>query len=225
MRGLASGRRLAHNGAMVQIDKNHKPDFSLERVAIARGIAPIAGVDEAGRGPLAGPVVAAAVILEPGGIPAGLDDSKKLRAAEREHLFMMLQNTAEISVAVADVERIDSDNILQATLWAMAEAVGGLNQTPDLALVDGNQKPKLDCFCRPIVKGDCLSLSIAAASIAAKVVRDKIMDELADEHPGYGWERNKGYGTKEHMAALERLGPTPHHRRSFAPVRRLLGGD
>ena len=204
-------------------DKKHKPDFSLEQVAIARGIAPIAGVDEAGRGPLAGPVVAAAVILEPGGIPAGLDDSKKLRPAEREHLFMMLHNTAEISVAIADVDRIDSDNILRATMWAMAEAVRGLEQTPELALVDGNQKPELDCLCRPIVKGDSLSLSIAAASIAAKVVRDKIMDELAEEHPGYGWERNKGYGTKEHMAALEKLGPTLHHRRSFAPVRRALG--
>ena len=208
---------------MVGIDQKHRPDFSLERVAIARGISPIAGVDEAGRGPLAGPVVAAAVILEPRGIPAGLDDSKKLRPAEREHLFMMLQNTAEISVAVADEERIDRDNILQATMWAMAEAVKGLGQTPDLALVDGNREPQLDCFCRPIVKGDSLSLSIAAASIAAKVVRDKIMDELAEEFPGYGWERNKGYGTKEHMAALDRLGPTPHHRRSFAPVRRALG--
>lgn len=207
---------------MVEFDKHHKPDFSLERVAIARGIAPIAGVDEAGRGPLAGPVVAAAVILHPGGIPAGLDDSKKLRPAQREHLFMMLQNTAEISVAVADVERIDRDNILQATLWAMAEAVAGLEQTPDLALVDGNQEPDLKCFCRTIVKGDSLSLSIAAASIAAKVVRDKIMCELAEQHPGYGWQRNKGYGTKQHMAALEALGATSHHRRSFAPVRRVL---
>lgn len=207
---------------MVEFDKHHKPDFSLEQVAIARGIAPIAGVDEAGRGPLAGPVVAAAVILHPGGIPAGLDDSKKLRPAQREHLFMMLQNTAEISVAVADVERIDRDNILQATLWAMAEAVAGLEQTPDLALVDGNQEPDLKCFCRTIVKGDSLSLSIAAASIAAKVVRDKIMCELAEQHPSYGWQRNKGYGTKEHMAALEALGATSHHRRSFAPVRRVL---
>lgn len=210
------------NGLMQNADQKHKPDFSLERIAIARGIAPVAGVDEAGRGPLAGPVVAAAVILEPSGIPAGLDDSKKLSAAQREHLFMMLQNTAEISVAIADVERIDRDNILQATMWAMAEAVGGLANVPDLALVDGNREPQLDCFCRPIVKGDTLSLSIAAASIAAKVVRDKIMDELADEHPGYGWERNKGYGTKEHMAALDKLGPTLHHRRSFAPVRRAF---
>ena len=199
-----------------------RPDFTLERVAIARGIAPVAGVDEAGRGPLAGPVVAAAVILDPRGIPAGLDDSKKLRPAQREHLFMMLQNTAEISVAIADIERIDTDNILQATLWAMAEAVHKLEQTPDLALVDGNQEPELNCFCKTLVKGDALSLSIAAASIAAKVVRDKIMDELAEEFPGYGWERNRGYGTREHMAALEKLGPTPYHRRSFAPVRRLL---
>jgi ribonuclease HII len=199
-----------------------KPDFSLERVAMARGISPIAGVDEAGRGPLAGPVVAAAVILDPGGIPAGLDDSKKLRPAQREHLFMMLQNTAEISVAIADVERIDADNILQATLWAMAKAVHKLEQSPDLALVDGNQEPELNCFCKTLVKGDTLSLSIAAASIAAKVVRDKIMDELAEEFPGYGWERNRGYGTREHVEALEKLGPTPFHRRSFAPVRRLL---
>ncbi len=199
-----------------------RPDFSLERMAIARGIAPVAGVDEAGRGPLAGPVVAAAVILDPHGIPAGLDDSKKLSPARREHLFMLLQSTAEISVAIADVRRIDADNILQATLWAMAEAVDKLGQTPDLALVDGNQEPPLGCFCKTIVKGDTLSLSIAAASIAAKVVRDKIMDELAREFPGYGWARNKGYGTREHVEALQKLGPTPHHRRSFAPVRRVL---
>jgi ribonuclease HII len=203
--------------------ERHKPDYSLEGVVIARGLGPVAGVDEAGRGPLAGPVVAAAVILNDGAVPGGIDDSKKLSASERERLFALLQATATISVAIADVERIDRDNILQATLWAMGEALRTLEPAPEVALIDGNRSPGgCDCFCRPIVKGDTLSLSIAAASIAAKVVRDQIMVQLADEFPGFGWERNKGYGTKEHMAALERFGPTPHHRRSFAPVRRLL---
>ncbi len=205
------------------IDNNRStPDFLLEKAAIADGIFPVAGVDEAGRGPLAGPVVAACVILDPCAIPAGLNDSKKLNAKRREELFAILQERAQLSVAIADVERIDDVNILQATLWAMAEAVHSLAQIPALALVDGNAKPDLKCACRTVIKGDALSLSIAAASIAAKVVRDRIMADLAREYPGYGWERNKGYGTAEHMAALKKLGPTPHHRRSFAPVKRVI---
>ncbi len=195
------------------------PDFSLEEEARFNGRWPVAGVDEAGRGPWAGPVVAAAVILDPEAIPDGLDDSKKLSAPRRESLFAQLMSCATCACVAAPVERIDQDNILAATFWAMTESVKGLAVPPALVLVDGNKLPRLDCEARAIVKGDGLSLSIAAASIIAKVTRDRIMTGLAENHPGYGWERNKGYGTREHMEALARLGVTPHHRRSFKPVR------
>ncbi len=191
------------------------PDFALERAA--GGL--VAGVDEAGRGPLAGPVVAAAAILEPGAIPAGLDDSKRLRPARRETLFAALTATARIGIGIADIAEIDRLNIRGATMLAMKRAVEALPVVPDLALIDGNRTPDLACPARAIVKRDGRALSIAAASIAAKVTRDRIMADLARLFPGYGWERNAGYGTQEHLAALARLGPTAHHRLSFAPVR------
>jgi len=198
------------------------PDFNLERDMFGEGLRPVAGVDEAGRGPWAGPVVAAAVILDPKAIPDGLDDSKKLSEAEREDLFDQLAATAHCASAAASVVRIDRDNILAATLWAMAEAVGSLTKEPACVLVDGNKAPELDCAVKTVVKGDALSLSIAAASIVAKVTRDRLMLDLAAGFPGYGWDRNKGYGTREHAEALSRLGPTPYHRRSFKPIRELL---
>lgn len=204
------------------------PDFSLEDSARAEGFAMIAGIDEAGRGPWAGPVVAAAVILDQAALPAalaeGLDDSKKLSAAQREALFALLPEFARIGVGRAEVDEIDRLNILQATFLAMTRAAAALSSVPDLALVDGNRPPALACAVRCVVGGDGRSLSIAAASVVAKVTRDRVMTELALRHPGYGWERNAGYGTAEHQAALARLGPTPAHRRSFRPVAALLGG-
>ena len=193
------------------------PDFRLEREH--GGL--VAGVDEAGRGPLAGPVVAGAAILDPAAIPDGLDDSKRLSAAARETLFAALQSAARIGIGIATVEEIDRINILQATMLAMRRAVDALPVTPDLALIDGNRAPDLACLARTVVKGDATSLSIAAGSICAKVTRDRIMAELAGAHPGYGWERNAGYGTAEHRTAMSRLGLTDHHRRSFAPVRAI----
>jgi ribonuclease HII len=198
------------------------PDFSLELAA--GGI--VAGIDEAGRGPWAGPVVAGAVILNPATLPKklrqGLDDSKKLKPARREELFQVLQDHADFGVGIAEVGEIDDVNILQATLNAMGRALNGLEGTPDIALVDGNRPPKLPCEVQCIIKGDALSLSIAAASIVAKVTRDRMMVGLAEDYPGYGWERNAGYGTKAHQQGLERLGVTPHHRKSFKPIINIL---
>jgi ribonuclease HII len=199
------------------------PDLSME--AAAGRI--VCGIDEAGRGPLAGPVVAAAVVFA-GGRPPGrlclaIDDSKKLRAGVRLELFEALQTCATIGIGQAEVEEIDRINILQATLLAMVRAVDALALRPDVALVDGISSPKLACAVRCVAGGDGLSLSIAAASIIAKVTRDRIMAELAHAFPGYGWDRNAGYGTAEHLEALARLGPTPHHRRSFRPVVNMLG--
>ncbi len=194
------------------------PDFQLEIMAAG----PVVGVDEAGRGPWAGPVVAGAVILDPANLPEGLDDSKKLSAARREALFEKLKQQARISFGVAEVAEIDAVNILQATLLAMARAVEGLDVHPSLALVDGNQAPALQCPVRCVIKGDARSLSIAAASVVAKVTRDRLMEQLAKDYPGYGWERNAGYGTSEHRQALARLGVTPHHRRSFKPIQAIL---
>ncbi|MEE9317137.1 MAG: ribonuclease HII [Rhodospirillales bacterium] len=203
------------------------PDFNLEDQARREGHAVIAGVDEAGRGPWAGPVVAGAVILDPVNLSSelrrGLDDSKKLKPEKREDLLMRLEREARIGVGQADVSEIDSLNILQATLLAMARAVKDLGVTPDMALVDGNSEPQLACPVRCVVRGDGQSLSIAAASIAAKVTRDRIMAGLAETFPGYGWETNAGYGTKEHQMALDRLGVTPEHRVSYAPIKKILG--
>lgn len=201
------------------------PDYSLEMAA--GGI--VAGVDEAGRGPWAGPVVAAAVILEAGELPAvlceGLDDSKRLSRRRRQDLYAALPDHARIGIGEAAVAEIDTFNILQATMLAMARAVTTLGAAPDVVLVDGNRAPTLACPVECVVRGDGRSLSIAAASIVAKVTRDRIMVELAEAFPGYGWERNAGYGTPEHRAALLSLGVTRHHRRSFKPVLNMLGAE
>ena len=202
------------------------PDYELEKMAIAAGAGIVAGIDEAGRGPWAGPVIAAAVVLDMAALPktmiAAIDDSKKLTAGKREMLFAALPSYARIGVGRAEVAEIDATNILAAALTAMARAVDALGLPPDVALVDGNRPPKLRCPVECVVKGDGRSLSIAAASIVAKVARDREMAELANAFPGYGWERNAGYGTAQHQAALAALGLTPHHRRSFAPIRRLI---
>lgn len=182
----------------------------------------IAGVDEAGRGPWAGPVTAAAVILNPAHIPAGLDDSKKLTAAKRDILFDAIMQHCDVAVGMASVEEIDALNILGATKLAMQRAVAGLSQQPDIALIDGNQPPKLNCKAVAIVSGDAKSLSIAAASIIAKVTRDRMMGELAQAFPQYGWEKNAGYGTKKHQDGIALHGITDHHRRSFKPIKSWL---
>ncbi|MGD9669131.1 MAG: ribonuclease HII [Hyphomicrobiaceae bacterium] len=205
-------------------DSRLTPTFELESVELALGGGPIVGIDEAGRGPWAGPVVAAAVVLDPDKIPAGIADSKQLDADQREVLFHRIKSSAvAFGITIADSERIDRDNILNATLWAMAQAAGQLPVRPRLALVDGNKLPRLPFPARAIVKGDAKCLSIAAASIMAKVTRDRIMIELARSWPGYGFERHKGYGTPEHKDAIARLGLTPFHRRSFKPVQLALG--
>jgi ribonuclease HII len=202
------------------------PDFAFETAALANGASYLAGVDEVGRGPLAGPVTAAAVRLDPATIPSGLNDSKKLTAARRSALAALLWASADVSVAHASVAEIDDLNILRASHLAMLRAVAGLKKAPDHLLIDGNQIPRgLPCAAQAVVAGDARSLSIAAASIVAKVARDEIMVDLAQQHPGYAWETNAGYGTAAHMAALLNLGVTPHHRRSFAPVHKMLYQD
>jgi ribonuclease HII len=197
--------------------------FELEANEMKLGRVPVAGIDEAGRGPWAGPVVAAAVILDERAIPEGIADSKALDPEAREHLYARIVATSMVGVGIADVDRIDRDNILNATLWAMAEATRALAIKPRLALVDGNRSPRLACETRTLVKGDALCLSIAAASIIAKVTRDRLMVELSRSWPEYGFERHKGYGTPEHRIALDRHGATPLHRRSFRPVQLALG--
>ena len=197
------------------------PSLDMERAAGGR----VAGVDEAGRGPLAGPVVAAAVVLAPDtpmDLAALLDDSKKLTGAQRLAAFHALRaSTAEIGIGAASVREILHLNILHASMLAMHRAVRRLVRTPDLALVDGNYPPGLACPVRCVVGGDALCLSIAAASIVAKVVRDRAMTRLATRWPGYGWETNAGYATALHRVALARLGPTRHHREAFGTVAQL----
>jgi ribonuclease HII len=203
-----------------------RASFELEAVELAIHGGPVAGVDEAGRGPLAGPVVAAAVILDPDNIPDGIADSKVLSPEVRLILYHRLMASAQVGVGIAGVERIDTENILNASLSAMAEAVAGLPRRPRLALIDGNKvPPRLKCASRPIVRGDAKCVSIAAASIVAKVMRDAMMVELGSVYPAYGFERHKGYPTPEHQAAIERHGVTPHHRRSFKAVQLALGLD
>jgi len=201
------------------------PDLRLETEA--GGI--VAGVDEVGRGPWAGPVVAAAVILDVAALPQGLaeaiDDSKRLSARRREDIARQLPGCARIGIGAAATAEITALNILGATFLAMQRAVGALGVPPDLALVDGNRLPPLPCPARAIVRGDSISLSVAAASIIAKVTRDRLMARLGARYPGFGWERNAGYGTAEHQAALKRLGVTPHHRKSFAPIVKMLSLD
>lgn len=198
------------------------PDYSIEREHLGR----VAGLDEAGRGPLAGPVIAAAVVFA-GGVPDALacllDDSKKLTAGQRLVAFEALRacGVAEIGIGAASVAEIARLNILHAAMLAMARAVLRLDLPPDVALVDGNYPPKLACQVRCVVGGDALCLSIAAASIVAKVVRDRAMARLSVRFPGYGWAQNAGYATGHHRAALQALGPTPHHRAAFGTVRLL----
>lgn len=195
------------------------PDFSHESTSRQ----PVCGIDEVGRGPWAGPVVAAAVILDPGAIPEGLDDSKRLSARRREALFDALMGCAVIGVGEASVAEIEAINILQASFLAMRRALQALGRVPALALVDGKiVPPDLPCPARAIVGGDGLALSIAAASIVAKVTRDRMMVALAQQFPGYAWEQNMGYGTRAHAEALGRLGVTPHHRRGFQPIHKML---
>jgi ribonuclease HII len=194
------------------------PSFRRERALIKRGIWPVAGCDEAGRGPLAGPVVAAAVILDPDRIPRGIDDSKRLTAEEREELFEKICATSSFAVAYASRARIDRDNILRASLWALARAVAALPEAPKYVFVDGRDRLATHCDCEAVIGGDGLVKSIAAASIIAKVTRDRLMCALAEECPGYGFESHKGYAVPEHLEALDRLGPSVHHRSFFAPV-------
>jgi len=199
------------------------PDLYHERAAQALGHARVAGVDEVGRGPLAGPVTAAAVILDPADIPVGLNDSKKLSAPRREVLCGALLGCAQVSVAHATVAEIDGMNILRAAHLAMVRALSALDPAPDIALIDGTLIPLgLILPAQTITRGDAASLSIAAASIVAKVTRDRLMQDLARQFPGYGWECNAGYPSPAHRAALLDLGVTPHHRRSFRPVHNIL---
>src|ERR1700754_1387013 len=195
-----------------------KASFRRERALIKRGIWPIAGCDEAGRGPLAGPVVAAAVILDPDRIPKGIDDSKRLTADEREELFEQICATSAFAVAFASPARIDRDNILRASLWALARAVQALPEAPQHVFVDGRDKVAVTCDCDAVIGGDGIVMSIAAASIIAKVTRDRLMRALALDCPSYGFESHKGYAVPEHREALDRLGPSIHHRSFFAPV-------
>ncbi len=182
----------------------------------------IAGIDEAGRGPWAGPVVAAAVILDPQNMPEGLRDSKKLSEKRREEIAIVIRATSIVGVGVASVEEIDEVNILQATFLAMGRAEAELAKRPDACIVDGSQKPNLTSPAYMVVKGDAKSFSIAAASIIAKTMRDQMMRDLAAAHPHYAWEKNKGYGAPAHRAGLDAHGVTPHHRRSFAPIHNML---
>lgn len=209
--------------AMRISDSRIKPTFELEAAELQLGMTPIAGVDEAGRGPWAGPVVAAAVILDPARIPDNIDDSKAMDEESRAFIFNRIMKVADVGVGIAELDRIDRDNILGATLWAMGEAIAALKSKPRLVLIDGNKAPRIGIETRTIVKGDAKCLSIAAASIVAKVTRDRIMIQMARDYPGYGFERHKGYGTPEHQAAIARLGVCAQHRRSFKPVQLALG--
>ena len=199
------------------------PDYALEEAAFRAGARVVAGVDEVGRGPLAGPVTAAAVVLDIRRIPQGINDSKKLSPKRREMLAQAIMECCDWAVGHASVEEIDALNILRASHLAMCRAIAGLRQRPDLALIDGNMLPRdLPMPGQAVVKGDARSLSIAAASLVAKLLRDRIMVDLAQQHPGYGWEVNAGYPTKAHKQALLDLGVTPYHRRSFKPVHNIL---
>ena len=199
------------------------PTFEFEEDLQAQGYLNIAGVDEVGRGPLAGPVFAAAVILDPRHIPNGLNDSKKLSAAKREILLKAIMEHAEVSIASASEREIETINILQASHLAMVRAVHNLKKRPDHVLVDGNLIPRnLEIPATALIKGDSRSVSIAAASIVAKISRDFVMCDLGQQFPGYGWEKNAGYPTAQHLKALQDLGVTPHHRRTFKPVHNIL---
>jgi ribonuclease HII len=201
------------------------PDFSAEKVLLQNGKQIIVGVDEVGRGPWAGPVVAAAVCLDPQNLPIGATDSKKLSAKKRETLSVEIKKTAKWCIAEASVEEVDALNIREATLLAMARAVEGLKLAVDHTFIDGNAMPKklMSQSAECVIKGDSKVLSIACASIIAKVYRDDMMAKLSEEFPHYAWERNAGYGTKAHQEGLATHGITPHHRKSFKPIQVLLG--
>ena len=196
-------------------EENIRPTFRRERAALKRGVWPVAGCDEAGRGPLAGPVVAAAVILDPKRVPRGLDDSKKLDRETREKLYAKICASAEIAVAFAPPARIDRDNILRASLWALARAVAALPTRPRLVFVDGPYRIESCCDCEAVVSGDAIVASIAAASIVAKVTRDRFMRHADAEHPGWSFAEHVGYSTPEHRDAIMRQGISPLHRLSF----------
>jgi ribonuclease HII len=202
------------------------PDFSLEKKYFEKGLKSIAGVDEAGRGSWAGPVVAAAVVFEkkkwPNIVNIGIDDSKKLSPKRRRNFFDIIQDNADVGVGLASVLEIDQINILQATFLAMDRALGNLQVTPDYTLIDGDKVPPVRYRAEAIVKGDARSISIAAASIVAKVTRDELMIELGLNFSNYAWERNMGYGTKKHKEGLERFGVTEHHRKSYKPIINIL---
>lgn len=216
-------RRAIRQGAHMA---NPPPDLAFERIARSAGFARIAGVDEVGRGPLAGPVMACAVILDPRCIPPGIADSKVLSASRRRALYTLIPDVAHVGFGLATVAEIEAMNILAASHLAMRRAIADLPQAPDFALIDGNRlPPDLPCPARTIVKGDTRSLSIAAASIMAKVWRDDWMVGLAQQHPGYGWERNAGYPTPEHHEGLKCHGVSLHHRRTFAPIHKMLWQD
>ncbi len=197
------------------------PTYDMERAEVAQGRGPVAGMDEVGRGPIAGPVTAAAVILDPADVPEGIDDSKVIPPARREAIYAeIMARAVAVSVGSASVEEITTTDIRMATHLAMTRAVAGLGVRPGLVLVDGSDVPSgLGLPVRAVVGGDRVSLSVGAASIVAKVTRDREMARMAGEFPGYGFERHAGYGTAEHLDAIRRLGPTPHHRQTFAPLR------
>ena len=197
---------------------NKTPDFSFE----SQYSGPVCGVDEAGRGPLAGPVVAAAVILNSENLPKGLNDSKVLSHDVRELLMNDIFVMCDVGIGIAEPEEIDRVNILGATMIAMQRAVENLPQTPEIALIDGNKAPPLQCRVRTLVKGDARCLSIAAASIIAKVTRDRLMTEAETRFPGYDFAGHKGYGTAYHRSQIEKLGPCPIHRRSFNPIKMMV---
>jgi ribonuclease HII len=201
------------------------PSYRYERAFGAPDVI-VAGIDEVGRGPLAGPVIAAAVIVDPRRLPHGLaariDDSKRVPAGRREEIFQAMQDRIEFAIGEASVAEIDDFNILNASLLAMQRAFVALPRMPQIAIVDGNRAPALGCTAHPIVGGDAICLSIAAASIVAKVIRDRMMRDLDRRYPGYGWSHNAGYGTAEHRAALLDLGVTPEHRTSFRIISELL---
>lgn len=194
------------------------PDFTREAALLRGGVMPVAGVDEAGRGPLAGPVVAAAVILDPDRVPEGLNDSKQLAADRREALFEAILATADVAVASVSAASIDATDIRQATLRAMTRAVAGLRRSPRHILVDGRDLPPCGVAGEAVIRGDGLVASIAAASIVAKVTRDRLMSRLGRQFPGYGFERHAGYATAVHRDAIRALGPCPFHRLSFGPL-------
>ena len=222
-RGIVSAIRMARHRPSDSLPLSEEvlsPTFRFETGLMRDGFAPVAGADEAGRGPLAGPVVAGAVILDPDHIPAGLNDSKQLTAAERERLFVEILATADVAVSSLSAASIDASNILKASLEAMRRALASLTRTPRFALIDGRDVPPgLHCPAKALIKGDARSLSIAAASIVAKVTRDRMMQAAGLVYPTYGFEQHAGYGTAQHRAGIDLHGPCPLHRLSFSPFR------